>query len=189
MKRRTSLAIVTILVLVTLSCSFLGGGGEEGTEATHPPTEPAGEAPTSQPEATTPPEEEAELPPSTEATPAPSGDAVDLGDFSWDNIPVYPGADLETSEPCPPQWEDCEVCENRVYVTQDDTESVCSFYEDGMPENGWDKLVYQSYPEGSCMGTWMAELGDASGPRVLMGIGKGQGDKTIIGITMGTGCP
>ena len=175
MERKTLLAIVAILVLVTLSCSFLGGGEEEGAEATHPPTEPATEA--------TP------APSTEEPTPAPSGDAVDLGDFSWDNIPVYPGADLETSEPCPPQWEDCEMCENRVYVTKDDPEDVCSFYEDGMPENGWDKLVYQSYPEGSCMGTWMAELGGASGPRVLMGIGKGQGDKTIIGITMGTGCP
>jgi formylglycine-generating enzyme required for sulfatase activity len=41
MKRRSSLAIVTILVLLTLSCNFLGGGEEEGAEATPPPTEPA----------------------------------------------------------------------------------------------------------------------------------------------------
>ena len=57
MKRRTLLAIVTVLILFTLSCSFLGGGGdEEATQAPPPPTEPAAEAPASPPEATTPPE-------------------------------------------------------------------------------------------------------------------------------------
>ena len=52
---------------------------------------------------------------------------------------------------------------------------------------GWDKLVYQAYPEGSCMGTWMADDGHT---RVLMNIAEGQGDnKTFIAITMGEGCP
>jgi hypothetical protein len=83
MRRRTLLAIVIILIPVTLSCSFLGGGVEQGPEAIHTPTEPAGAAPTSPPEATTPPE-----PALPEATPAtsteeppltPSGDAVE-----WD---------------------------------------------------------------------------------------------------------
>ena len=71
MKHRTRLAILVVLVLVTLSCSFLGGGGEEGTEATQPPASP--------PEATEPPSEEAPPPSAEEPTPAPSGDAVE-----WD---------------------------------------------------------------------------------------------------------
>ena len=56
MKRRTFLAIVTILTLVTLSCGFLGGREDEAAEAPPSSTETAGEAPTSPPEATTPPE-------------------------------------------------------------------------------------------------------------------------------------
>ena len=56
MKRRTFLAIVAILALVTLSCGLLGGGGDEAAEAPPSPTESAGGAPTSPPEATTPPE-------------------------------------------------------------------------------------------------------------------------------------
>jgi len=58
MKRRTFLAIVAVLALVTLSCGLLGGSGDEAAEAPPSPTEPAGEAPTSPPEATTPPESE-----------------------------------------------------------------------------------------------------------------------------------
>ncbi|MDY6877878.1 MAG: formylglycine-generating enzyme family protein [Chloroflexota bacterium] len=54
MKHRTLLAVVTILVLTTLSCSFLGGGGEEGAEAIYPPSEtstsPPGPAATPVPE-------------------------------------------------------------------------------------------------------------------------------------------
>ena len=79
MKRRTSLAIVIVLALVTLSCSFLGGGEDEAAEAPQSPTDPAGEAPTSPPEATAPPDDEAEPSPSVDALPTPSGDAVE-----WD---------------------------------------------------------------------------------------------------------
>jgi len=108
----------------------------------------------------------------------------------WDAIPLYSGAKLEKSEPCPPQWRGCEVCESRVYLTEDSPETVCAFYKDEMSKRDWDRLVFQSYPEGSCMGTWMAEMGDSSGPRVLLTIGKRTGDNsTAISIAMGRSCP
>ncbi len=57
MKRRTLLAIVTLLILSTLSCNFLGGGGdEESTDIPPAPTKAAAEAPTSPPEAVIPEE-------------------------------------------------------------------------------------------------------------------------------------
>jgi len=56
MKRRTLLAILTILALVTLACSLTGSAGEEAPEATQPPAESAGETPAPPPEATAPPE-------------------------------------------------------------------------------------------------------------------------------------
>ena len=110
-------------------------------------------------------------------TPATSGEAVESGALPWDKLPVYPGSGSEVMESCPPQWEACEICEHRIYATSDVPEEVCSFYESGMSQSGWDKLVYQSYPEGSCMGSWMADMGDSSGPRLLMAIGRDQGDR------------
>ena len=94
---------------------------------------------------------------------------------------------MESTGECPPQWAKCEICEHRAYVTEDALETVCSFYKEGMPGKDWDKIVFQSYPEGSCIGTW---LSSDSETRVLMNIGKRRGDKkTYIGITMGKKCP
>jgi hypothetical protein len=40
-----------------------------------------------------------------------------------------------------------------LYVTDDTPEGPCDFYKDAMVDNGWDKLVFQNYPEGACTGT------------------------------------
>ena len=109
------------------------------------------------------------------------------GELSWDKIPAYPGAVLEETGDCPGKWADCEVCEHRTYVTEDSQDDVCTFYKGIMPAMGWMKIVFQSYPEGSCMGTWMS--GDSE-TRALMTVGKtGADNKTTIGITMGKKCP
>jgi hypothetical protein len=168
MKKWLSMTVVLVLLLSSVSlvaCSS-GGADEKDTETT----------------------EQTALEPTAQSTPADTPqDQPPSGDLSWDDIPVYPGADLEGSEECAPQWADCESCELRIHVTGDSPEVVCSFYEEGMPDKGWDELVYQSYPEGSCLGTWMA--GD-SDPRVLMNIAQRRDDeKTVISITLGKGCP
>jgi hypothetical protein len=112
------------------------------------------------------------------------------GDLPWDDIPVYPGSSLETSGPGPVQWQECKACQNLTYVTEDSPEDVCDFYKDKMSAQGWDKLLFQAYPEGACTGTWMTDMGDTSGPRVLMSIGKRASDKkTFASIILGTGCP
>ena len=62
MKHKTLLAVVTILAMVTLSCSLTSGlTGDEASEATQPPAESGGEQPTAPPESggeqpTAPPE-------------------------------------------------------------------------------------------------------------------------------------
>lgn len=63
---------------------------------------------------------------------------------------------MESTGECPPQWAKCEICEHRAYVTEDAPETVCSFYKEGIPGKDWDKIVFQSYPEGSCIGTWLS---------------------------------
>ncbi|MDY6910889.1 MAG: hypothetical protein SVM79_00800 [Chloroflexota bacterium] len=62
--------------------------------------------------------------------------------------------------------------ERRMYVTDASPEAVCEFYKNEMPKLGWDKIVYLLWLEGSCTGTWMAEMGDDSGPKVLLGVGQ-----------------
>jgi len=107
--------------------------------------------------------------------------------FSWDNIPVYPNAALETTEDCPAKWSECEKCEHRIYFTDDDPNDVCSFYKDAMKKKGWKKNVFQMYPEGSCMGSWLSA---DSNVRVFFNAAQRRNDKkTFIAITMGQNCP
>jgi len=108
-------------------------------------------------------------------------------EFTWDNISVYPGATLESTYDCPAKWAECEKCEHRVYVTDNHPEDVCPFYKDKMLEMGWVKLVYQFYPESSCLGTYNSADGNT---RVFMNVAQRRSDrKTFITITMGQGCP
>ena len=108
-------------------------------------------------------------------------------EFTWDNIPVYPGAILESTDDCAAKWAECEKCEHRVYVTDEDPADVCSFYKDKMLDMGWVKLVYQCYPEGSCLGTYNSADGNT---RVFMNVAQRRSDKkTFIAITMGQSCP
>ena len=108
-------------------------------------------------------------------------------EFSWDNIPVYPEAKLESTNDCAAKWAECEKCEHRVYVTTDNPEDVCLYYKAKMLELGWVKLVYQFYPEGSCLGTYNSADGIT---RVFMNIAQRRSDKkTFIAITMGQDCP
>ena len=78
------------------------------------------------------------------------------GSLSWEYIPVYPGAVLETKTNCTAKWADCEKCEHRIYATSNDPDDVCSFYKDAMENKGWKRIVFQVYPEGSCMGSWLS---------------------------------
>ncbi len=108
-------------------------------------------------------------------------------EFTWDNIPVYPGATLESTDDCAAKWADCEKCEHRVYVTADNPADLCPYYKDRMLEMGWVKLVYQFYPEGSCLGTYNSADGNT---RVFLNIAQRRSDKkTFIAITMGQDCP
>lgn len=108
-------------------------------------------------------------------------------EFTWDNIPVYPGATLESTDECAAKWAECEKCEYRIYVTDEDPADVCPFYKDKMLDMGWVKLVYQFYPEGSCLGTYNSADGNT---RVFMNVAQRRSDKkTFIAITMGQSCP
>ena len=163
--------LVLILLLSALSLIACGSDGDKENES-----EGAGQ--------TAPEPTETAEPETSEET---HQDQPASGDLPWDELPVFPKADLESQEECPAKWAECDLCEHRAYVTEESPEAVCPLIADGMSEKGWFKLMYQFYPEGSCMGTWMA---DESDTRVLMNAAQRRSDKkTFIAITMGQECP
>ena len=110
-----------------------------------------------------------------------------ISGFSWDNIPIYPGAALDEETDCPAKWADCKICQHRVYITYDSPNEVCDFYGKEMPKMGWEKIVFQNFPEGSCMGSWKSSASDI---RVFFNAAKRRSDKkTFIAFTMGKDCP
>ena len=112
-------------------------------------------------------------------------DTSEETDGLWHKMPVMEGSTLEETVPCPAKWAECGQCEQRIYVTDGDAEELCAFYQEAMPKQGWTKLVYQTYPEGACMGTWMQRQ-----RRVLFtaGVRRG-GKKTFADILVGQDCP
>lgn len=176
MTKSLTLVLLLALLLTSMTLAACGGDSDDETapEATATQPEEMTSEPTEQP---TPEDTQQEQPTS--------------GDLSWDDIPIYSGAESESTDECAAKWQECDMCEHRVYMTDASPEDVCSFYEEELPALGWDKLVYQFYPEGSCMGTWMEDMGDSSGPRLFIEVGhpSGNTDTTFVAITMGEGCP
>ena len=167
MKHKTLLAFLTILALVTLSCGLIDDlAGKEGPEATQPPAAPSGEQPTSPPEQ-----------PASQEEPPSAG-------FSWDDIPIYPGASQITEEvalPFPAESTDFELTEIRGYETDDPPEKVADFYLAEMPKKGWEKIVHMPMGE-SYMSVWQKGNGKLG---TTIAIGKREDGKTHIGIIVG----
>ncbi|MFO8009686.1 MAG: hypothetical protein R6U89_02625 [Dehalococcoidia bacterium] len=66
------------------------------------------------------------------------------GEFTWADVPVYPGADEEESFSMATsvgQDEDFDRIEWRYYSTGDSMDDVASFYEGEMPGSGWNKVM------------------------------------------------
>ena len=103
------------------------------------------------------------------------------------DIPVYPGAekvekrDDERTSPMfqAEQYNDVEF---RAYLTDDAADTVADFYKERMPENGWVRLVFQKWPEGSYTTAW---VGGENG--ALINIAVTNDGQTYIGMVIGEG--
>ena len=75
-------------------------------------------------------------PPEEEGTP-PSG-----GGFTWNDMPVYPGANQvqKGSWSIPPAEGDYSKVEWRYYETGDSMSTVASYYRSQMPAEGWQEM-------------------------------------------------
>lgn len=99
---------------------------------------------------------------------------------SFDDIPIYPGAKAASAAVEATEGKEQMKGEHRAYETDDPVDEVADFYKKQMPENGWKKIIFQKYPEGSYMGTWMK---GGKGTGAFINIFERRGDgKTHIAI-------
>jgi ABC-type phosphate/phosphonate transport system substrate-binding protein len=126
--KRIALILMVIAVLALVLVGACGGdNGEEKTTAT---TTAATSAAT------------------TTKTTQPSNGGG--GGFTWNDVPIYGGADQiqEFSMSfMPEEDEDYSKMEWRYYETGDDVDDVVDFYKDKMPDNGWDEQMWADMGE------------------------------------------
>ena len=131
MKKVISLALVLV---VLLSCiGLVACNEEEGTEPT----------------------------PSGNEVPSPSvGESAQpaSGGFTWDDMPVYPGATTDKEK-----WFSINnsdvlipiISESRPYETNDSLKAVADFYKSEMPKNGWDQIDWTQGDEANADGKFV----------------------------------
>jgi hypothetical protein len=131
MKKAALLAplVLLFIALVAYGC----GGGSETTPAT---TSPAGGPTTHM--TTTPAGGQTPTTSRPTATSPSSG-----GELSWDDVPIYPGADSihKGSWSIPPTQEEYAEVEWRYFEVGAGKDDVAGYYESEMPDNGWDEIV------------------------------------------------
>lgn len=111
-------------------------------------------------------------------TPAPSSG----GGFTWNDMPVYPGAKQteKAAWAIPPEEGEWQRTEWRWYETGDSQSQVIAFYQSVMPQNGWQRMASMEVAEVSwCMYT---KNNERDGAMVWVGAEEG---KTYIGLMRG----
>jgi hypothetical protein len=125
--------LVAISILAVLFVGACGGNGgdEETTQTT---------------EATTTTEETTTEETTTEET---SNGGGGSGGFTWNDVPIYGGADeiQEFNISIPPDEGEYSRVEWRYYETGDDVNDVVDFYKDKMPDNGWEEMMWMDAME------------------------------------------
>ena len=111
-------------------------------------------------------------------TPAPSSG----GGFTWNDMPVYPGAKQteKAAWAIPPEEGEWQRTEWRWYESGDSQSHVIAFYQSAMPQNGWQRMASMEVAEVSwCMYT---KNNERDGAMVWVGAEEG---KTYIGLMRG----
>ena len=127
--RQKALGIMMVVVLLTTVCLAACGGDNGGNGDTTTTT------------TTTAATTAVQTTESTTAQPSNGG-----GDgFTWNDMPIYPGADQvqEFSISIPPEDEDYTDVEWRYYECGASVEDVVDFYKDKMPDNGWEDQIWR----------------------------------------------
>ena len=131
-----SVVSLTLVLVILLSCIGLVACNEVEKEGTA--------SPSSGNEAPSPPVEE----------PA----QLSSGGFTWDDMPVYPGATTDKEK-----WFSINnsdvlipiISESRPYETNDSLKAVADFYKSEMPKNGWDQIDWTQGDEANADGKFV----------------------------------
>jgi len=124
MKKLTFLMLVLVLALTCVSLVSCGGGEkEEATPESTSTTKPE-EKPTAKPEAT------------------PTKGESASGGFTWDDMPIYPGAEADKDALDVAGASGEGRMEWRHYKTGDSLEKVASYYKKEMSKNGWQQVKW-----------------------------------------------
>jgi hypothetical protein len=128
--KKVTLVFVIISVLALLLVGSCGGDGDN-EETTPAQTSAQTSAQTTQPT-------------SSEAEPTTDSSSSGNGGFTWDDVPIYGGADEihEFNISIPPEEGEYSKVEWRYYETGDDIDDVIDFYKDKMQDNGWDEMMW-----------------------------------------------
>ncbi|MBT4511697.1 MAG: hypothetical protein HOC20_05755 [Chloroflexi bacterium] len=163
MRKLLSLMLVMVLVLGCLGLAACGGGDDD-------------EEPTSGASSGDQIEETGDdTPPMSDEASSTSGDGTSGEGCS--GVPEYPGADdvEETSW----NWgagQFGEYTEWYYYTTEDDATDVIEYYQDKMPDNGWQEVMSSNFPDYS-LTIWMKNDGDT-----IAAIGAGDYEEGETGI-------
>ena len=76
--------------------------------------------------------------------PSDGGEARPPSIVTWEDIPLYPGAEQaqKGSWAIPPEQGEWSNVEWRYYETGASTDEVASFYKSQMPGNGWEEMMW-----------------------------------------------
>ena len=163
MKKFISIILMLVLMASCVTMVACGGGDDDGDLPGFPTADS-----------------------SPDARPSPADTAGTSGDFTWDDIPVYPGADREEefsmSMGGGGEYGDFERIEYRYYSTGDDPDEVGDFYKDKMPDKGWTEVMIMDMGEVS-FGYWEKDGGDTG---AYIGAAEDDGD-TMLWMWRGTG--
>lgn len=124
------------MVLAVLALVVVGACGGEN-----------GEAKTTAAKTITPTTAATTAPQSTQ--PSNGGNGGNGGGFTWNDVPIYGGADQiqEFNMSFMPEEGEYSRVEWRYYETSDDIDDVIDFYKDKMPDNGWDETMWMDMME------------------------------------------
>jgi hypothetical protein len=123
LKKVISLVLVVVMMLGCIG--FVACGGGDG-----------GTTPPSNGETAPPSNGETTLPPTT-------------GSVTWNDMPVYPGANQieEMTWTIPSEDEEWSKAEWRYYETSASVSEVAAFYKSGMPGKGWQEPAWMDMVE------------------------------------------
>ena len=127
-------------------------------------------------------------PPDGGATPAPDEEVAlpSIGGFTWDDMPVYAGAEQiqELNWTMPPEEGDWANVEWRYYTMNDDLNDVSQvsmFYKNEMPKNGWQSMGQVEAQDISY--SYYSKNNEKDGAFVWIGYDEG---KTVFGLMRAT---